>query len=77
MKMLGKHTYAYMCFPNSRLYRPKTSLKAVSAKPILNLLVWGCKCVLSCVLSTTLKDADIARRLNSRLTEKFSLQIQL
>ena len=41
------------------------ALQAVLSTPHLTFVIFGCKCV----LSTTLKDADIAWRLNSRTRE--------
>ena len=53
MKILGKDIYAYVSFPNRSLYLPKPPLKAASAKPLLTLFIWGCKCVLSMYLFLT------------------------
>jgi hypothetical protein len=70
MKAKGK---GHVSFPDPCLFRPATALQADPATPRLNVLIFGCECVQSCVLSTTLKDADIPRRLNSRAREKYGL----
>ena len=71
---IGKaHTCACVCFPNHHLKWREATLQAVSSTPHLNWIIFGCECVQTCVLSTTLKDADIPRRLNSRAREKYGL----
>ena len=49
MKAKGK---GHVFFPNRRLYRPALPLQAFLAKPRLNRLIWGGKCVFSlCLLN--------------------------
>jgi hypothetical protein len=66
VKAKGKR---HVSFPFCRLYSHEASLQGASPKPHLTTIIFGCKCVQSCVLSTTLKVADIPRRLNSRTRE--------
>ena len=69
MPLVGKIGKRHVSFPNHRLSRHETALHAKLAKLSLNFVIFGRKCVLSCVLSTTLKDTDIPPRLNSRTRE--------
>ena len=52
----------HVCYPKRSPMRFGAALQAVSAKPHLTSIIFGCKCVQSCVLSNALEDADIAWR---------------
>jgi hypothetical protein len=51
--VLRKHTYVHVCFLSGSYYQRSTAPEAVLATPSLNVLIFGCKCVQSCVLYAT------------------------
>jgi hypothetical protein len=40
----------HVSFPNPRLFRPASALQAAPSEVHLSTIIFGCKCVLSCVL---------------------------